>query len=257
MLEVKNGDDVLLYLDRKRRYLIKAKENELFHTHKGIVQFNDLIGKPFGVKIRSSQGIEFTVFKPTLKDYIVKIARQTQIMYPKDMGLILIYGNICPGSVVVEGGTGSGALASLIATHIKPTGKVYSYEIRDEFIKIAQKNFQRLGVSEFISIKKADLTQRIEESDVDAVVLDIASPWLVVPHAYTALKNTGMLASFSPTIEQVLKTVESMRAVGFMDIETLECIVRRYQVEPGRTRPETLTIGHTGYLTFGRKTVRS
>ncbi|MEM2915512.1 MAG: protein methyltransferase, partial [Candidatus Bathyarchaeia archaeon] len=86
-------------------------------------------------------------------------------------------------------------------------------------------------------------------------VLDMASPWLVVPHAYKALKSTGTLASFSPTIDQVIKTVDSMKTEGFIDIETLECIIRRYQVEPGRTRPETLTVGHTGYLTFGRKVI--
>ena len=253
--QIQNGDDVLLYLDRKRRYIVKIREDESFHTHKGVIQFNDLIGKPFGIKVKSTLDTDFLVFKPTLTDGLVKISRQTQIMYPKDMGLILLHSNIGPGSVVVEGGTGSGALTTLIASYIKPHGKVYTYEIRDEFIKIAEKNFKKLNVSEFISIKKADLTQGIEETNVDAVILDIVCPWLVVPHAYTALKNTGKLASFSPTIEQVIQTVETMTENNFADIETLECIIRRYHVETRRTRPETLMIGHTGYLTFARKTL--
>jgi len=247
------NSDVLLYLDNKRKYLVKARKGEVLHTHKGFIRVDNLIGKPFGVKIKSSMDVEFVALKPTLKDYLQKIARKTQIIYPKDAGLILLYTNIGPGSRVVEGGTGSGALAGLLASYVKPDGKVYSYETREEFLKTAEKNLRRMGISEFIVLKKADLTQGIEEKDVDAVVLDMPTPWLVVPHAYNALKNTGTLASFSPTIEQVIKTVEAMRKNGFLNIETFECLVRRYQVEAGKTRPETLTVSHTGYLTFGRK----
>jgi len=250
---VEEGMDILLYLDNRRKYLVKVKKDEVFHTHKGFIRLNTIIGKPYGAKIKSSMGVDFYVLKPTLKDYLLKLARKTQIIYPKDMGLILLHSNIKPGSRVVEGGTGSGALAGMLAAYVKPDGKVYSYETREEFIKIAEKNLKRMGVLDFVLLKKADLTQGIEEKDVDVVVLDMPTPWLVVSHAYKALKNTGIFASFSPTIEQVIKTVETMKNVGFTDLETVECWVRKYQVEAGRTRPETLTIAHTGYLTFGRK----
>ena len=102
-------------------------------------------------------------------------------------------------------------------------------------------------------MKLGDVTEKIDEDDVDAVVLDLATPWLVVDKAWRALKPSGCFASFSPTIEQVVKTVETLKTSGFADIETIECLIRRYQVEAGRTRPETLTIAHTGYLTFARK----
>jgi tRNA (adenine57-N1/adenine58-N1)-methyltransferase len=132
---------------------------------------------------------------------------------------------------------------------------VYSYEVRSEFIKTALKNLERAGVSEYVDVKNQDVTEGIDEREVDAVVLDMATPWLVVPHAYSALKGSGVLVSFSPTIDQVVKTVEAMKENEFVDIQTVECIMRRMQTERGKTRPETLMTGHTGYITFARKTL--
>jgi tRNA (adenine57-N1/adenine58-N1)-methyltransferase len=252
---IDEGKDILLYLDNKRRYLVKVKEGENFHTHKGFVELGSLIGKNFGTRINSSSNVQFIALKPTLADYIQKIARRTQIIYPKDMALLLLYADIGPGSKVVEAGTGSGALTTLLASYVRPDGKIYSYENKANFIEVAEKNLKRAGVSELVTIKKADITHGIEESEVNAVVLDLATPWLVIPHAHRALVGGGVLASFSPTIEQVLKTVEALKSNNFAVIETFECIVRRFQVEMGRTRPETLMIGHTGYITFGRATV--
>jgi len=252
---IDEGRDILLYLDNKRRYLVKVKKGENFHTHKGFVELGSLIGKNFGTRIKSSSNVPFIALKPTLADYIQKIARRTQIIYPKDMALLLLYADIGPGSKVVEAGTGSGALTTLLSSYVRPDGKIYSYEIKANFIEVAEKNLKRAGVSELVTLKKADITQGIEESEVNAVVLDLATPWLVIPHAHRALVGGGVLASFSPTIEQVLKTVEALKNNNFAVIETFECIVRRFQVEMGRTRPETLMIGHTGYITFGRATV--
>jgi tRNA (adenine57-N1/adenine58-N1)-methyltransferase len=252
---IDDGKDILLYLDNKRRYLVKVKKNETFHTHKGFVDLGSLIGKNFGTSVESSMNVKFTVLRPTLADYIQKISRLTQIMYPKDMGFLLLYANIGPGSRVVEAGTGSGALTTLLASYVRPDGKIYSYEIKSQLIEVAERNLKRIGVSEFATLKMADITQGIDESEVDAVVLDLATPWLVIPHAQRALIGGGVLASFSPTLEQVIKTVDALRNNNFAAIETFECIVRRFQVETGRTRPETLMIGHTGYITLGRATV--
>jgi len=252
-LKIEDGEDVLLYLDRKRRYLVRVRRDEVFHTHKGYIKFNDLIGRDFGTYVKSSMDVQFAALNPMMVDYIQKIERRTQIMYPKDMGLLTLYSNIGPGSVVVEAGTGSGALTSLLAFYVKPTGKVYSYETRPEFIKVAERNLRRIGVLEFVVLKQADLTLGVDEEDVDAVVLDMATPWLAITHAHQALKGSGNLASFSPTLEQTVKTVEAMKKTGFTGIETVECMLRRYQVEAGRTRPETLMIAHTGYITVGRK----
>ena len=253
---INDGDDVLLYLDRKRTYLVKVEKGRSFHTHKGFVQLDELIGKEFGTQIVSSMGVEFVALKPSLRDYVFKIQRKTQISYPKDIALILMFSGVGPGSRVVEAGTGTGALTSAFAFHVKPTGHVHSYEVRQEFVELALKNLQRAGVSEYVTVKNKDITQGIDEVEVDAVVLDMATPWLVISHAYSALKGSGTVVSFSPTIDQVVKTVEALKENGFVDIQTVESLVRRMQVERGKTRPETVMTGHTGYITFARKALK-
>jgi len=252
---INEGDHILLYLNRKKTYLVKVEKGKSFHTHKGFIQLDNLIAKQHGTRIKSNTGTEFIALKPLLPDYIFKSQRKTQITYPKDIALIVMFSGIGPGSRVVEAGTGTGALTSALAYYVKPNGHVYSYEIRPEFIETAQKNLQRANLLEYVELKNEDITIGIEETDTDAVILDMATPWLVIPHAYKALKGSGKLVSFSPTIDQVIKTVEALEENGFVDIETIECIMRRMQVERGKTRPETLMTGHTGYITFARKAI--
>jgi len=250
---INEGDDVLLYLNRKRTYLVKVEKGKSFHTHKGFLQLDLLIGKPYGTRILSNTGTEFVILKPILSDYIFKSQRKTQITYPKDVALIVMFSGIGPGSKVVEAGTGTGALTTALAHYVKPDGRVYSYEIRPEFIQTATKNLRRANLLDYVELKNKDITLGIDETEVDAVVLDLATPWLVIPQAYSALKGSGTLVSFSPTIDQVVKTVEALQQNNFIDIETIECIMRRMQTERGKTRPETLMTGHTGYITFARK----
>lgn len=250
---IREGDDLLLFLDSKRTFLVKVKKDESFHTHKGYVRFNDVIGRPYGGKVKSSLDIDFILFKPTLSDYLKKMRHATQVIYPKDTALIVNYSNIGPGSQIVEAGTGSGVLTSALAHYVRPTGKVYSYEARKERIEKARKNIERTGLMAFIELKEGDVTQRIDEENVDAVILDLATPWLVVPLADQALKVGGSFVSFSPTIEQTVKTTTALTENEFVNVETVECIMRRIKVKEGQTRPETLMIGHTGYITRARK----
>ena len=254
MIEIiSKGEDVFLFLDRKRTYLVSVEEEKTFHTHKGYIQLGELIGKEFGTRLVSSMGIEFVALKPTLRDYIFKTKRRTQISYPKDISLIVMFSGIGPGSRVVEAGTGTGALTNALAHYVKPSGCVYTYEIRPEFRERAIKNLERAKVSDYVKLKNKDVIEGIDEKDVDAVILDMATPWLVVPNAYAALKGSGMFVSFSPTIDQVVKTVEALRENGFVGNETVETLMRFMQVERGKTRPQTVMTGHTGYLTFARK----
>ena len=253
---ISEGDRVLLYLDRKRTYLVMMEKEKSFHTHKGFIQLGELIGKEYGTCVTSSMGVEFVALKPILRDYIFKMLRKTQITYPKDIALIVMFSGAGPGSRIVEAGTGTGALTTALAFYVKPEGCVYSYEVRQEFMETASKNLERAGVSEYVEFKNKDVTEGIDEEDVDAVILDLATPWLVIPHAYLALKGSGTLVSFSPTIDQVVKTVEALKESGFVAIETIECLMRRMQIMKGKTRPETLMTGHTGYITFARKTLR-
>ncbi|MFQ6068098.1 MAG: tRNA (adenine-N1)-methyltransferase [Candidatus Bathyarchaeia archaeon] len=255
-LIIREGSNVLLYLNKKHSYLVKAEKGQSFHTHKGYVKFDDVIGKKYGTHLLSSLGVEFVVLKPTLRDLIFKAKRKTQIMYPKDIALIIMFSGIGPGSRVVEAGTGAGALTTALAFYIRPRGRVYSYEIRPEFQEIALKNLKKANVEDCVELKSKNIILGIDEKNVDAVVLDLATPWLVIPHAYSALKGSGNIVSFSPTIDQVVKTVEALKENGFVDIETFECIMRGMQVMRGKTRPQTLITGHTGYVTHARKALK-
>ena len=250
---INEDDDVLLYLDNKRTYLVKVKKSKTFHTHKGFVQLDSLIGKEYGTSLTSNIGKQFVALRPTIRDYIFKLQRRTQISYPKDIALIILFSGINPGSRVVEAGTGTGALTSALASYIKPTGRVYSYEIRQEFMEFATKNLTRVGVLPYIELKNQDITEGIDEDEVDAVILDMATPWLVIPHAYLALKGSGSLISFSPTINQVEKTVQVLKEKGFVNIQTFESFMREMQIALGKTRPKSVMTAHTGYLTIARK----
>ena len=253
---IREGDNILLYLNKKRSYLVKAEKGKSFHTHKGYIQFDSLIGKKYGSRQLSNLDVEFVALKPALRDFIFKAQRKTQIMYPKDIALIIMFGGICPGSHVVEAGTGAGALTTALAFYVKPHGRVYSYEIRPEFQEIALKNLKKAHVEDYGKLKNKDITLGIDEKNVDAVVLDLATPWLVIPHAYSALRGSGNIVSFSPTIDQVVKTAEALEENGFIDIDTFECIMRGMRVMRGKTRPQTLMTGHTGYVTYARKALK-
>lgn len=253
---IADGDYVLLYLDARRTYMIKVQSGQTFHTHKGYLKLDDLIGKEYGEPVKSSLGVTFITLKPQLTDYIMKSGRNTQIVYPKDAALIVMFSGIGPGSRVFESGTGTGALTSALAHYVGPTGKVYTYELRPEFQKNARKNLEKAKLLGNVEMKSGDVTMGIEERDLDAVILDLAVPWLVVPHAYEALKPSGVLVSFSPTIDQVVRTTEALRDAGFVFIETVECLMRTMQVERGKTRPNTMMTGHTGYITHARKILK-
>ncbi|MEM3046365.1 MAG: tRNA (adenine-N1)-methyltransferase [Candidatus Bathyarchaeia archaeon] len=250
----REGEDVLLYLDAKRKYLTSIQAGRQLHTHRGFIQLSEIVGKRPGESVLSSMRETFVVFRPNIRDYLMKLPRMTQVMYPKDIGLILVYANIQPGSRVVEAGVGSGMLTAVLASHVKPTGRVYGYEINEAFLSNASRNLARLGLDPYVELKNTDVLEGVKEEDVDAVVLDLATPWLVVPYASAALKGGGTLASFSPTINQVEKTVQALTETGFVEVETVELILRNFKVKTGETRPVTLMIGHTGYLVFARKT---
>jgi tRNA (adenine57-N1/adenine58-N1)-methyltransferase len=252
---ISEGDDVLLYVKERKTYMIRVEAGKSFHTHKGYVRLDDLIGQQYGSAVVSSLGFKFLVLKPLLRDYIMKSARQTQITYPKDIALIVMFSGIGPGSRVVEAGTGTGALTIALAFYVRPKGKIFSYEMRRAFLEVAEKNLRRAKLWNNVELKNKDITSGIDESEVDAVILDLATPWLVVPHAHDALKPSGTIVSFSPTVDQIVNTTEALKEHGYVDIETVECIMRGMQVERGRTRPQTLMTGHTGYITFARKTM--
>jgi len=255
---IKDNDLIFLILDEKRRWLVQVKSGDNFHTHKGIIEFDDIIGKNFGSVVFSrplkTQGYKFYVLKPLPSDYILHMARKTQIIYPEDAGLILLYTGIGPGSIVIEAGCGSGALTCILGNYVRPDGHIYSFDIREKSLKRAKLNVRKANLDGVISIQSGDIiNDDFQLDNVDAVVLDMATPWNAIEKALNYLKFSGTLVSFSPTIEQVKKTVSKMKDNKFVEIKTYELIKRKIQVKENATRPEVRMIGHTGYLTFGRK----
>jgi len=255
---IEENDLIFLVFDDRRRWLIQIRSGGEFHTHRGIIEFNDIIGKPYGSCVFSkpykSQGYTFFVLKPLPSDYILHMSRKTQIIYPKDAGLILLYSGIGPGSIVVESGCGSGALTCILGNYVQPNGHVYSYDIKEKSLKRAKKNLGKANLQDVVSIQYGDILKGdIEHKNIDSVVLDMPTPWDAIEKVKDFLKLSGTLVSFSPTIEQVKKTTFSMKRNDFIEVNTYELIMRKIQVKENATRPEVRMIGHTGYITFGRK----
>ena len=255
---IEENDLIFLILDDRRRWILPVKSGDTFHTHKGIIEFDDIIGQKFGTVVFSkpyeTQGYKFFVLKPLISDYVIHMIRKTQIIYPEDAGMIILYSGIEPGSKVIEAGCGSGALTCILGNYVRPHGHIYSYDIREKSIKRAKKNIERAKLNDIVSIKFGNIiNDDLNCTNVDSVVLDIAEPWNAIKKVKSYLKQSGTIVSFSPTIEQVKKTTFALREYRFIEIVTYELIKRKIQVKKNATRPEVRMIGHTGYLTFGRK----
>jgi tRNA (adenine57-N1/adenine58-N1)-methyltransferase len=255
---IKKNDLIFLVFDNRRRWLLQAKPGNSFHSDKGFIDYDDIIGKPYGSCVFSkpyeSKGYKFFVLKPLPSDYVVHMSRKTQIIYPEDAGLILIYSGIGPGSHVLEAGCGSGALSCILGNFVQPNGHVYSYDISEKSLKQAKKNVIKAALEGVITIQKGDiLNDDLNHQNIDSIVLDMPQPWEAIEKVKHYLKLSGTLVSFSPTIEQIKKTTLVLREQGFFEINTYELIKRKMQVKENATRPEVRMIGHTGYITFGRK----
>lgn len=252
---IKEGDLVFLYNDERRNFLLKISRN-ILHTDKGFLKLENIIGKQFGEKIETNLGWPLYILRPYLYEMIMKVKRQTQILYPKDIGMILTKTSIFPGAKVIEAGVGSGALTTALANFVRPNGKVYSYEKNEEFLKNAKKNLEKNGLISWVEFKHREVKDDFEEKGVDFIMIDIGSPWELIDAAYKSLKGGSRLATICPTYEQLTKTVFTLEEKGFINIETLEILSRRILVRRGKTRPEQRMPSHTGYLVFATKILK-
>ncbi|MCE7741665.1 MAG: tRNA (adenine-N1)-methyltransferase [Candidatus Heimdallarchaeota archaeon] len=250
---IEDGSDVLIVLDTRKRWLSKVTSGKQFHCHKGFFDFDQIIGQPYGSKVRTNKSIDLTIYKPIPSDFLQHIPHSSQIIYTKDAGLILLNGGIHPGSLVIEAGTGSGALTSILAKYVGSEGHVYTYDNREEAYNTSKKNLERLGLESQVTIKLKDVSEGFDEEKVDAVVLDLGDPCEIIPHAYAALKLGGVLTVFMPTYNQVERVYIKLQEYSFGDIEALELILRGIQLKRNAIRPNTRMIGHTGFLIFARK----
>lgn len=242
----------LLIGGRGRRFMVRLTPGGALHTHEGIVSHDHIIGQPWGRRVRTQLGKPFLVLEPSTHDLIVHVRRQSQIIYPKEAGYILLKMSIRPGVRVVEAGTGSGGLTIALARTVAPSGRVYSYECRPDMQHNAVRNVTQLGLEGNVDFVLRDIVEGFDETDVDAVFLDVRTPWDYLEQARAALKSGGFMGALVPTTNQVSDLIAGLEANHFCHVEVEEILLRAYKPSADRLRPADTMIGHTGFLVFAR-----
>ncbi|MDP8253387.1 MAG: tRNA (adenine-N1)-methyltransferase [Candidatus Kaelpia aquatica] len=254
-MSFKKNELVIVRDDKNKTYLQKLDSKGRFQSHVGIVHHKDMIGKEEGEVFLTSTNREVSVFYPTLNDFIHKMGRKTAIIHPKDIGIILFLADIKPGDRIVEAGTGSGALLLALSRYVGKKGHIYSYDNRSELQDVARKNLEKF-YNKFpsnVTLKQQDISNVIDEDNLDAIVLDFSQPWEVIPEAVKSLRRGGSFSSYIPTIIQAERFVKELEATeSFLDIEIVEVLLRPWQIKGYSVRPQHRMVGHTGFMVFAR-----
>lgn len=249
------GERALLVDSKGRRYLVTLAEGASFSTHAGTIPHGEIIGRGEGVRLRTSHGARLLAVRPTLSEFILKMPRGAQVIYPKDIGPILVLADVFPGARVLEAGVGSGALTMALLRAVGPAGRVVGYEVREDFAARARRNVDSfLGPGQPLTVDIRDVYEGIdpEVGLLDRVVLDLPEPWRVVKHAEAALVPGGILCAYLPTVGQVTRLREELAGSAFGMAETLEVLQRSWHVEGQSVRPDHRMVAHTGFLTTAR-----
>lgn len=253
-VELAEGDQVLLLDSKGRRYLVTLQSGKEFHSHSGVIAHDEIIGTSEGSAIRASGGATYTVLRPTMADFILKMPRGAQVIYPKDIGPLLLLADIGPGARVFESGVGSGALSMAM---LRCGADIVGYELREDFANRARGNVERFlgsGALDRYRVEIRDSYEGIDEDEVDRVVLDLPEPWQVVPHATPILRPGGIIAAYSPSIVQVTQFRDALEKAGsFALIDTVEVLHRGWYIEGAAVRPDHRMVAHTGFLTAARR----
>jgi tRNA (adenine57-N1/adenine58-N1)-methyltransferase catalytic subunit len=251
------GEPVLLIDRRRRRYMIELRPGGTSDLRGGKVSHDALLGREDGGMVVSTRGERFRVLRPTLAEFVLEMPRGAQVIYPKDLGAILVGADVFPGARVLEAGTGSGALTMTLLRAVGAGGHVVSYEVRDEFARIAERNIRRfLGAADTLVLRRQDIYAGIlrEDAPLDRIILDVPEPWRVAGHAVEALIPGGIFCFYVPTVPQVVQTTEALRHAGAFDlIETVEVLFRPWNIDGLSVRPAHRMVAHTGFLTTARR----
>jgi tRNA (adenine57-N1/adenine58-N1)-methyltransferase catalytic subunit len=246
------GDQVLLVDLKRRRYLVVLEAGKEFHSHSGIVTHDAVIGSAEGTRFRSSHGMQYTAIRPTLSDFVFKMPRGAQVIYPKDLGALLLLADVFPGARILESGVGSGALSM---TLLRAGADVVGYELREDFASRARKNVTAFLGEEALGryrVEHRDCYEGIDETGLDRVVLDLPEPWQVVKHAARALHAGGLLVAYTPQITQAVQLREALGESAFGFADTIEVLHRGWHIEGQSVRPDHRMVAHTGFLTHAR-----
>ena len=255
MDKIKQNSPVLFFFNHSKKWLMKISKKESLHTHIGVIKHSDAIGKEYGSRVNTNKDKYVYLLKPTMYDYVMKIQHGTQIVYPKDNGYIIARAGIGSGQKILEIGTGSVSLTSFIASIVKPRGHVYTFDVNENFMKIAEKNIKRAGVSKYVTQYNLDLktTKKIPLKDIDVALIDLGDPWTIIPKVRKMLKGSGSVFAICPTMNQLEKLTMALIENECTDIESTEHILRTIEARERKTRHSFQGIGHTTYLCFARK----
>ena len=243
-------------MDRKdREYLARLESKKPISIRGGKIAVDEIIGHYEGSVVRSSLNEPFLVFRPSFPQLIPNLPRNAQVIYPKDIGPILVWADVFPGARVVEAGVGAGALTMALLRAIGSDGELVSYEIREDFADLARQNVARYyGEVSNWTVKIGDVALELAENDMDRILLDLPEPWQVIERAWSALRPGGIFLSYLPTVLQVKNLVDSLREDGrFACIETMETLMRFWHIKGMSARPQHRMVAHTGFLTVARR----
>ena len=252
--------DSILFVDRKdREYLRTLKPGARVHIRRGTIAADDLIGRPEGIEVRNSAEERFLLLRPTFAHLVPNLPRRAQVIYPKDIGPIVLWGDIYPGATVIEVGTGPGAMTMGLLRAVGPEGRVISYEARAEFAEMAAENIHRFhGEASNWTVRVQDAFEGFQEEGVDRMVVDLAEPWNLLDHAARALRLGGVLTAYVPTVLQVKQHVDALRAHGgFARPEVMESLLRFWHVQNRSVRPEHRMVAHTGFIIVAHRVERA
>jgi tRNA (adenine57-N1/adenine58-N1)-methyltransferase len=250
--QAREGDLVLFISKDRKRYLVRLTQEGALHTKNGVIPHTDVIGQPLGRTVQTHLGVPFLILEPATDDLIVELKRTTQIMFPKDIGYVLVKLGIRPGCRALEAGTGSGGLTLALARAVGVDGRIYSYDSNPQALTLARKNLDSLGLLERVELKERDIAEGFDETDVDALFLDVRHPWEYLAQARATLKQGGFFGAIVPTTNQVSVLLDGLAKFAFANVQVEELLVRGYRTLPGRLRPMDRMIAHTGYLIFAR-----
>jgi tRNA (adenine57-N1/adenine58-N1)-methyltransferase len=250
------GDRVQLSDPKGKLHTVTLESGKLFHTHKGAIAHDDIIGRPEGVVVTSTGGVHYLALRPLLSDFVLSMPRGATVVYPKDAAQIVGLADIYPGARVLEAGAGSGALTCSLLRAVGGSGLVHSYERRADFADVARQNVATFfgGIPESWTLTVGDLVEVMRDDEVDRVVLDMLAPWECIDATSQVLRPGGVLCAYVATTTQLSSTVETLRAHGgFTEPSASETIVRTWHVEGLAVRPDHRMVGHTGFLVTARR----
>jgi tRNA (adenine57-N1/adenine58-N1)-methyltransferase catalytic subunit len=248
---IQEGDSILLWFEDESTYLVAVQQGKKFNIHCGKpIDLGELIGKPYGIWLETTSNIRALVLEPTIEDFVMKAKRESGIIYPKDAAILMMKCGIRTGRRVIEVGVGSGSLTTALAAQVAPSGMIYSYDVREDFLKLAEGNLKKAKLLDGVKLIKREGHEPFGEQEVDAIVLDVPEPWREVDNIKASLKSGGRLASLNPTYNQIEQMSGTLGKAGFILIEAQEVLVRGILARPGKTRPEQRMVSHTEFMLF-------